>query len=151
MPYETIIGTLESVNDRLNGVVLTRPITVEGIDLDGLELVFTQPAAATVAFTGSYTPAALRDHINTTLGTTAASLRSVRMSEGSRTATVDGYRGSVFLVLQDDTNGVVLSASTAAIPLGIPSPLTSLPIALSRVHSFGQDSSSGFFFALIAP
>lgn len=162
MPYQIITGPMQHVEDVLNGTYVLPAMPATGLPVGALTLIFAQPAAQTVTFSGlagAYrTPEEIRNEINTALSVTAASLRPADPSNQVLVPTYIEGKGNVFIgkkvvVLQDDTSGVQITGGTARALMGIPTSgtVTFVPIVSTKIVSLVPNQANGTYTALISP
>jgi hypothetical protein len=116
MSYKVMICTEESLQDKLNGAVGFGPISNHGTEVDGLTVIFTAPAAATVTF--------YADHAMTPAEILAALIDGVDGLEGEIRTSAGGPTGAQSMIIlwgeagigidKDGTANSLLRISTAA-------------------------------------
>jgi hypothetical protein len=151
MPYSIIRGTPADIEDYLNGAYLLGPFPLEGLPVGGLTLIFAQPEAHTITFSGAAgamrTLTEIVTQINTPFAGNPASLR------GSDPTNQGSAGGRKFLVLQDDASGIQITGGTARATLRIPTggAVTRVPVPTARVVNFNADATNGHYLVLLSP
>lgn len=162
MPYTTISGTLQGVQDQLNGALVLGPFPASGLPVGTLTIIFTQPGAETVTFTGAANEVRTVDQIvteiNADLTANPATIRGVDSSNYPSSSVYVEGRGMVkekylYIVLQDDTSGITITGGTARalLKMATPATIALTPVPAAEVVAFGPDSTASHYVALVAP
>lgn len=155
MPHAVHTGTVETIQDLINGTLAGNAVSARELPLGGKTIVFTTPAA-TVTFTGApnapKTLAAAAAEIEAQAATVVARTRA--SDTGPHTTSRDGdgkLMAKQRLSLQRDT-GFAYSGGTALADLGLPPTHTSDGlVAAARIIGFTQGPVAGQLVIIISP
>lgn len=143
MPYRLITGrTAQELTRQLDGVIHTKSPLRDSNPVDGLTLIFSAPAATTITFSGSRTPAQIVSDINA-----GAGLSGIAFLFYADGRTYLGLRHATAVTLSHTgTANAVLGFSTTSGD----SELSGAPVAQNKIAGFNQNVSGGWS-VLIAP